>query len=81
VNRVGFKRLERTGSIQKMGMFTEFTQESFDFDSDEDLYNHTSRELVSGATQLTEAVLQIDLLNGAPSITNTLSRARDIYCT
>jgi N4-gp56 family major capsid protein len=68
VNRVGFKRLERSASLQKMGFFTEFTQESFDFDSDEDLYNHTSRELVSGATQLTEAVLQIDLLNGAGTV-------------
>lgn len=62
VNRVGFTRLERVGSIQKFGFFTEFTQESFDFDSDEDLYGHLSRELVTGATQLTEAVLQADLL-------------------
>ena len=65
VNRVGFTRVERTGSITKMGIFTEFTQESFDFDTDEDLYSHLSREMVQGATQLTEAVLQIDLLNGA----------------
>ena len=65
VNRVGFTRLERSGSIQKFGFFTEFTQESFDFDSDEDLYGHLSRELVTGATQLTEAVLQIDLLAAA----------------
>lgn len=65
VNRVGFKRLERSGSINKMGMFTEFTKDSFDFDTDEDLYGHMSRELVQGATQLSEAVLQIDLLNAA----------------
>jgi N4-gp56 family major capsid protein len=65
VNRVGFTRLERTGTIQKFGFFTEFTQESFDFDSDEDLYGHLSRELVTGATQLTEAVLQKDLLAAA----------------
>lgn len=65
VNRVGFTRLERSGTIQKFGFFTEFTQESFDFDSDEDLYGHLSRELVTGATQLTEAVLQIDLLAAA----------------
>lgn len=65
VNRVGFTRIERTGSIAKFGIFTEFTQESFDFDSDEDLYAHLSREMVQGATQLTEAVLQIDLLHGA----------------
>ena len=65
VNRVGFTRLERKGSLQKFGFFTEFTQESFDFDSDEDLYAHLSRELVTGATQLTEAVLQVDLLLAA----------------
>lgn len=65
VNRVGFTRVERSGSISKFGFFTEFTQESFDFDSDEDLYSHLSRELVTGATQLTEAVLQKDLLLGA----------------
>lgn len=65
VNRVGFTRLERTGTIQKFGIFTEFTQESFDFDSDSELYSHMSRELVTGAAQLTEAVLQIDLLSGA----------------
>jgi N4-gp56 family major capsid protein len=65
VNRVGFTRLERTGSIQKFGFFTEFTQESFDFDSDSELYGHLSREMVVGATQLTEAVLQADLLAAA----------------
>ena len=65
VNRVGFKRLERSAVLQKMGFFTEFTQESFDFDSDDMLYEHMSREMVNGAAQLTEAVLQIDLLLGA----------------
>ena len=65
VNRVGFTRLNREGSITKMGFYTEFTQESFDFDSDADLYSHISREMVTGAVQLTEAILQKDLLNGA----------------
>lgn len=68
VNRVGFTRLELTGEIQKFGFFTEFTQESFDFDSDAELYSHLSREMVTGATQLTEAVLQADLLNGAGTV-------------
>lgn len=65
VNRVGYTRMERSGSIQKFGFFTEFTQESFDFDTDEMLYEHMSREMVTGATQLTEAVLQRDLLLAA----------------
>lgn len=68
VNRVGFTRLLRTGTITKFGFFTEFTQESFDFDSDAMLYEHISREMVTGATQLTEAVLQKDLLNGAGTV-------------
>ena len=68
VNRVGFTRIQRSGSITKFGFFTEFTQESFDFDSDADLYMHMSREMVTGATQLTEAVLQADLLAGAGTL-------------
>ncbi|QIG67783.1 major head protein [Rhizobium phage RHph_Y38] len=65
VNRVGFTRLEREGSILKFGFFTEFTQESLDFDSDDGLMDHLSRELMNGAVQLTEAVLQKDLLAAA----------------
>lgn len=65
VNRVGFTRLEREGSIEKFGFFTEFTQESLDFDSDDGLKEHLSRELMNGAVQLTEAVLQKDLLAAA----------------
>ncbi|QIG68817.1 major capsid protein [Rhizobium phage RHph_Y2_6] len=65
VNRVGFTRLQREGSILKFGFFTEFTQESLDFDSDDGLMDHLSRELMNGAVQLTEAVLQKDLLAAA----------------
>ena len=65
VNRVGFTRLEREGSIHKFGFFYEFTQESMDFDSDDMLKDHLSRELMTGAVQLTEAVLQKDLLAAA----------------
>jgi N4-gp56 family major capsid protein len=67
VNRVGFTRLEREGSIHKFGFFTEFTQESLDFDSDSELMSHLSTELMNGAVQLTEAVLQKDLL-AAPGV-------------
>lgn len=65
VNRVGFTRLSREGSIFKFGFFTEFTQESMDFDSDDMLMDHLARELMTGAVQLTEAVLQRDLLAAA----------------
>lgn len=65
VNRVGLIRIQREGSIHKFGFFTEFTQESMDFDSDDGLKEHISRELMNGAVQLTEAVLQKDLLAAA----------------
>ena len=68
VNRVGFTRLTREGSIHKFGFFTEFTQEALDFDSDDGLKEHLSRELLNGAVQLTEAVLQRDLLAGAGTV-------------
>lgn len=65
VNRVGFTRLTIEGSLHKFGFFTEFTQESIDFDSDEQLMMHLSRELMNGAVQMTEAILQKDLLGAA----------------
>ena len=65
VNRVGFTRVELEGSLHKFGFFTEFTQEALDFDSDDGLKDHLARELLNGAVQLTEAVLQKDLLAGA----------------
>ena len=65
VNRVGFTRLVREGELQKMGFFYELTQEALDFDSDPELKEHLSRELMNGATQITEANLQIDLLEAA----------------
>ncbi len=77
VNRVGFTRLQREGSIHKFGFFTEFTQESMDFDSDSDLMAHLSRELMNGAVQLTEAALQMDLL-AAPGVVLYAGAATDV---
>lgn len=71
VNRVGFTRLTREGSIHKFGFFFEFTQETLDFDSDDGLKDHLARELMNGAVQLTEAVLQKDLLSAAGVILYT----------
>lgn len=68
VNRVGFTRLTREGSLHKFGFFMEFTQESMDFDSDSELMDHLSTELMNGAVQLTEAVLQKDLLAAAGTV-------------
>ena len=65
VNRVGFKRKELEGTIEKFGFFDEYTQESMDFDTDDMLMEHINREMVSGANEMTEDALQIDLLNSA----------------
>jgi len=81
VNRVGFTRLQREGSISKFGFFTEFTKESLDFDSDAGLMDHLSRELVTGATQLTEAVLQMDLLASAGVIMYSGAATNDATVT
>lgn len=65
VNRVGFKRRELEGTFSKFGFFTEYTQESLDFDSDADLMMHVNREMILGANEITEDALQIDLLSAA----------------
>jgi N4-gp56 family major capsid protein len=65
VNRVGFKRIELQGSLEKFGFFDEYTQESMDFDTDADLMMHINREMLRGANEITEDALQIDLLNSA----------------
>ena len=65
VNRVGFTRIERSGTISEFGFFTEFSEDSLTFDTDSDLYGHMSREMLTGANQITEDLLQIDLLSAA----------------
>ncbi len=68
VNRVGFKRVELEGSLEKFGFFDEYTQESLDFDTDDQLLEHIHREMIMGANELTEDALQVDLLNSAGTI-------------
>jgi N4-gp56 family major capsid protein len=65
VNRVGFTRVELEGTIEKYGFFDEYTKESLDFDTDAELEMHINREMVFGANEITEDLLQIDLLNAA----------------
>ena len=81
VNRVGFTRIERSGTIAEFGFFTEFTADSLTFDTDSDLYGHMSREMVTGANQITEDMLQIDLLNAAETIVFTGTATSDATMT
>jgi N4-gp56 family major capsid protein len=65
VNRVGFTRVDLEGTFEKFGMYYDYTKESLDFDTDAELQMHLNRELMSGAIELTEDALQVDLLNAA----------------
>lgn len=65
VNRVGYKRVEIEGSLEKFGFFDEYTQESVDFDTDAELMMHRNSEMMKGANEMTEDALQIDLLHSA----------------
>ena len=63
VNRVGFRRFEIEGTMEKLGFFTDYTKDSLDFDTDSELATHVNREMLRGAHEITEDALQVDLLN------------------
>jgi len=65
VNRVGMKRIELSGTLEKFGFFDEYTQEAMDFDCDADLLMHITGESVKAANEINEDQIQIDLLNAA----------------
>ena len=65
VNRVGHKRIDLVGGIEKFGFYDEYTQESLDFDTDSELEMHINREMINAAMEMTEDALQIDLLLAA----------------
>lgn len=68
VNRVSFSRRMIEGTFERFGMFTEYTQEALDHDSDPEIKQHMYRELLRGATEVVEDVLQRDLLNNAGTV-------------
>jgi N4-gp56 family major capsid protein len=65
VNRVGITRASVSASLTRVGFFADWTDESTHFDSDMAMRSHFTDELVKGAEQLKEALLQLDLINGA----------------
>ena len=81
VNRVGFTRKILEGTFENFGFFSEYTEDAVNFDTDEELMTHINRETVTGATEITEDALQIDLINNAGTIrylgdaTNTATTA------
>ena len=64
-NRVGGRRVELTGNMDFFGMYRTWTRESLDFDTDDQLQAHQTREMMFAAHEVTEDAIQIDLLNGA----------------
>ncbi len=67
-NRIGFSRGLIEGTFAKYGTFYEWSRESREFDSDEELSQHCVHELMNMAHQMSEAMIQIDLLKGAKTV-------------
>lgn len=65
VNRVGFARIDLEGTLSKFGFFFDYTEESLNFDTDEELLEHLTTESIKAAHEINEDQLQIDLLNAA----------------
>lgn len=65
VNRVGNTRVSIESELKQLGIFEEYTADSYAFDSDAELEAHSHRELLRAAAEIQEDALQIDLLNAA----------------
>lgn len=71
VNRVGFTRITLEGTFKNFGFFYEYTEDSLQFDTDEELETHVHRETLIGANQIVEDAVQLDLLNAAGTVVYT----------
>ncbi len=81
VNRVGFHRDLLEGSFTEFGFYYEFTKDSIDFDSDEQLLEHMRREAIVAAHKMNEDQIQADLLNGAGVVMYTGDATSDATMT
>lgn len=81
VNRVGFTRVDRSATLNELGFFFDFTKDQYNFDDDPELFMHLDREAITGAVQMNEAYLQIDLLNGAGVVQFTGDATQDSEMT
>ena len=68
VNRVGFARSTRKGTVADYGLHVDWSEDAIQFDTDSELMSHMTSELVKGVTEMQEDMLQIDLLNAAGQI-------------
>lgn len=65
VNRIGATRVVVEGTMEQFGFFNEYTEESMQFDTDSELNQHITTELLGAASEITEDTLQLDLLSSA----------------
>lgn len=68
VNRVGFSRSEVEGTMNNFGLFFEYSRDLLNFDSDKDLYSFMYQQALEAAQDVTEDLLQIDLITGAGTV-------------
>ena len=64
-NRIGMTRKEITSTLQKFGVFYEYSNDVANFDSDAKLLEHLERETVNACMTMYEDKLQLDLLTNA----------------
>nr|DAP09378.1 MAG TPA: major capsid protein [Caudoviricetes sp.] len=81
VNRVGYSRKVIEGTFQNLGFFSEYSEDSMNFDTDAELMMHINREMLNGAMKITEDMLQIDLLNAAGVVMYTGSATSNATVT
>lgn len=65
VNRVGYVRKTIEGTFQNYGYYSDYTEDSVNFDTDAELMTHINRECLVGANQISEDLLQVDLISNA----------------
>lgn len=68
VNGVTTTRVAIESNLQKLGFHDTYTAESTEFDTDAEREMHWRREMINGASQMSEAHLQVDLLNSATTL-------------
>ena len=78
-NGVSTTRVSVESNLEKFGFHDKYTMESTEFDTDSEREKHWRREMVNAASQMSEAMVQVDLLNAATTIRyggNALSMAQ-----
>ena len=65
VNGIGYSRTTLEGTIAEQGFFSTYTEDSMQFDTDDQLLDHIMTEALIAANELVEDNIQLDLLGAA----------------